>query len=59
GLVTLTHTPNPMGFLRELLGRPDNEKATMIIAVGHPAADATTPTMAKIKKPLDEILTIR
>ncbi|WP_415922475.1 nitroreductase family protein [Tateyamaria sp. SN6-1] len=59
GLVTLTHTPNPMGFLRELLGRPDNEKATMIIATGHPAADATVPKMAKIKKPLDEILTIR
>ena len=59
GLVTLTHTPNPMGFLRELLGRPDNEKATMIIAAGHPAQDATVPKMAKVKKPLDEILTIR
>ncbi|MEM6760868.1 MAG: nitroreductase family protein [Pseudomonadota bacterium] len=59
GLVTLTHTPNPMGFLRTLLDRPDNEKATMIIAVGHPSADATTPTIAKIKKPLEEILTIR
>ena len=59
GLVTLTHTPNPMGFLRELLGRPDNEKATMIIAAGHPAADATVPKMAKVKKPLTEILTIR
>lgn len=59
GLVTLTHTPNPMGFLRDLLGRPDNEKATMIIAVGHPASDATTPTMAKVKKPLSDILTVR
>lgn len=59
GLVTLTHTPNPMGFLRDLLGRPDNEKATMIIAAGHPAQDATVPKMAKIKKPLSEILTIR
>ena len=59
GLVTLTHTPNPMGFLRELLGRPDNEKATMIIAAGHPAADATVPKMAKVKKPLSESLTIR
>ena len=59
GLATLTHTPNPMGFLRELLGRPDNEKATMIIAVGHPSADATIPTMAKVKKPLDDILTVR
>ena len=59
GLATLTHTPNPMGFLRKLLGRPDNEKATMIIAVGHPSADATIPTMAKVKKPLDDILTVR
>ena len=59
GLVTLTHTPNPMGFLRDLLGRPDNEKATMIIATGHPAADATVPRMAKVKKPLSDILTIR
>ena len=59
GLVTLTHTPNPMKFLGELLERPDSEKATMIIAVGHPADDASIPAVAKIKKPLDEILTIR
>ncbi len=59
GLVTLTHTPNPMGFLRDLLGRPDSEKATMIIAVGHAAQGATVPKMAKIKKPLSDILTVR
>lgn len=59
GLATLTHTPNPMGFLRDLLGRPDNEKATMIIAVGHPAKDATIPEFAKVKKPLTEILDIK
>ena len=59
GLVTLTHTPNPMKFLGELLERPDSEKATMIIAVGHPADNASIPAVAKIKKPLDEILTIR
>lgn len=59
GLVTLTHTPNPMKFLGDLLGRPDSEKATMIIAVGHAADDATVPAVAKIKKPLDEILSIR
>ncbi|CAN0590773.1 unnamed protein product, partial [Ectocarpus sp. 12 AP-2014] len=41
GLVSLTHTPNPMKFLNGLLGRPDNEKPIMIIAVGHPADDAT------------------
>lgn len=58
GLVALTHTPNPMKFLNEMLGRPDHEKPTMIIAVGHPAADAKVPAVAKIKKPLDEILTV-
>ncbi|MEL7132792.1 MAG: nitroreductase family protein [Pseudomonadota bacterium] len=59
GLATLTHTPNPMKFLGELLERPDSEKATMIIAAGHPAQNATVPKMAKIKKPLSEILTVR
>lgn len=58
GLVSLTHTPNPMRFLNELLGRPASEKATMIIAVGHPAKDATIPEVATLKKPLEEILTI-
>ncbi|SLN31710.1 NADH dehydrogenase [Falsiruegeria litorea R37] len=58
GLCTLTHTPNPMRFLNEALDRPASEKPTMIIAVGHPAKDATVPEVAKMKKPLDEILTI-
>ncbi len=58
GLTTLTHTPNPMKFLNEMLGRPDSEKPVMIIAVGHPADDATVPAIAKIKKPLDKILTV-
>ncbi len=58
GLSTLTHTPNPMKFLCELLGRPASEKPIMIIAVGHPSADATVPRVAKIKKPLEEILTV-
>ncbi|MCB2054101.1 MAG: nitroreductase family protein [Geminicoccaceae bacterium] len=58
GLVSLTHTPNSMRFLGDLLGRPEGEKPTMIVATGHPAADATVPRAAKIKKPLDEILTI-
>ena len=59
GLVTLTHTPNPMKFLNGLLDRPTSEKPVMIIAVGHPADDATVPSAAKIKKPLDAILTVR
>ncbi|MCE8533180.1 nitroreductase family protein [Ruegeria pomeroyi] len=57
GLCALTHTPNPMRFLNDVLGRPASEKPTMIIAVGHPAADATVPEVAKIKKPLSEIAT--
>ncbi|SFT47164.1 nitroreductase family protein [Sedimentitalea nanhaiensis] len=58
GLCTLTHTPNPMKFLNEALGRPASEKPTMIIAVGHPAKDATIPSVAKQKKPLAEILSV-
>lgn len=58
GLVSLTHTPNPMRFLNELLDRPDSEKPVMILAVGHPAQDAKVPAAAKLKKPLDEILTV-
>jgi len=58
GLVALTHTPNPMKFLNKMLGRPDSEKPIMIVAVGHAAKDAKVPAVAKIKKPLDEILTV-
>lgn len=58
GLSTLTHTPNPMKFLNELLDRPEAEKPVMILAVGHPAQDATVPAVAKIKKPLEEILSV-
>ena len=58
GLVTLVHTPNPMKFLNGMLGRPDSEKPIMIIATGHAAAHAKVPAVAKIKKPLDEILTV-
>lgn len=58
GLYSLTHTPNPMGFLNKLLGRPSHEKAVMILAVGHASKDATVPGIAKMKKPLDEILTV-
>ncbi|SMX37670.1 nitroreductase family protein [Maliponia aquimaris] len=58
GLACLVHTPNPMKFLNELLGRPEAEKPTMIIATGHPSKDATVPAVAKIKKPLDEILSV-
>jgi nitroreductase len=55
GLATLTHTPSPMGFLRDLCGRPSNEKPLMIVVVGHPAPNATVPEHALRKKPLEQI----
>jgi iodotyrosine deiodinase len=55
GLATLTHTPSPMGFLRELCGRPDHEKPLMVIVVGHPEGGATVPAHALKKKPLEQI----
>lgn len=58
GLAALTHTPNPMRFLNDLLNRPKSEKPVMILAVGHAARDAEVPAVAKIKKPLEEILTV-
>ncbi|MDG6078412.1 nitroreductase family protein [Erythrobacter litoralis] len=55
GLATLTHTPSPMGFLREICGRPDTEKPLMIIVAGHAAKGATVPDHAMRKKPLERI----
>ncbi len=54
GLATLTHTPSPMKFLSEVLGRPDNERAYVVIPVGYPANDAEVPVITK--KDLDEVL---
>lgn len=54
GLATLTHTPSPMKFLAEILERPSNERAIMILTVGYPAENAEVPDISK--KPLDEIL---
>ncbi len=59
GLVSLTHTPNPMGFLNEIFDRPASNKPVMILAVGHPAKGASVPAVAKIKKPLETILTLK
>lgn len=55
GCATLTHTPSPMGFLRTICGRPQHEKALMIVVVGHPAEGATVPARALDKKPLNRI----
>jgi len=58
GLCCLEHTPNPMKFLPEMCGRPEGEKAVMILPVGHPARDATVPEVAKRKKPLDQVMSV-
>ncbi len=56
GLVTLTHTPSPMKFLGEILGRPENERAFLLLPVGYPADDATVPDLTR--KPFDEVASI-
>ncbi|MGI9078123.1 MAG: nitroreductase family protein [Gemmatimonadaceae bacterium] len=53
GLVTLTHTPSPMGFLATLLERPENEKAFLVMPVGYPAATARVPDLRR--RTLEEI----
>lgn len=55
GLVSLTHTPSPMGFLNKILGRPSQEKPFLILIVGYPAEDAVVPEISK--KTLDDIAT--
>ncbi|WP_240956148.1 nitroreductase family protein [Micromonospora sp. HNM0581] len=57
GLASLTHTPSPMGFLNDILGRPREERGYVVIPVGYPAADAVVPVIDR--KPLDEILVRR
>ena len=53
GLVTLTHTPSPMNFLAEILGRPSNEKPFLLLPVGYASDDATVPDLKR--KSLEEI----
>lgn len=55
GLVSLTHTPSPMGFLSEILGRPGNERPFLLLVVGYPAEGAIVPDIGR--KPLEEIAT--
>ena len=55
GLATLTHTPSPMSFLREILDRPPNERPFLLLVVGYPAEGALVPDIDK--KPLDAIAT--
>lgn len=56
GLATLTHTPSPMKFLQEILGRPKNEIPFVLIPVGYPADDAQVPDIKR--KPLSEIMEV-
>jgi len=55
GLVSLTHTPSPMNFLNQILGRPSNERPFLLLIVGYPAENAVVPDIRK--KPLGEIAT--
>jgi iodotyrosine deiodinase len=52
GLATLTHTPSPMKFLNEILGRPKSERPFLLLVVGYPAADAAVPDIER--KPLED-----
>ena len=55
GLATLTHTPSPMGFMNEIMERPSNERAFVLLVVGYPKAGANVPTIAK--REFEEICT--
>jgi iodotyrosine deiodinase len=55
GLATLTHTPSPMGFLNQILERPEHERPFLLLVVGYPAVGATVPNIGK--KSLGEIAT--
>lgn len=57
GLVTLTHTPSPMGFLSEILGRPANERPFLLLPVGYPAERCEVPDIGR--KALDEVIVRR
>ena len=57
GLATLTHTPSPMAFLRDVLGRPPNERAYVVIPVGYPADGAVVPDLSR--KALGDVLVRR
>lgn len=57
GLATLPHTPSPMGFLADLLDRPDNEQAFLVLPVGYPAPDTQVPDIRR--KPLSDVVVWR
>ncbi|MDX1499454.1 MAG: nitroreductase family protein [Woeseiaceae bacterium] len=55
GLATLTHTPSPMRFLNEILGRPRSERPFLLLVTGYPADGARVPDIGR--KALDEFVT--
>ena len=55
GLVSLTHTPSPMKFLNQILGRPSEERPFLLLVTGYPTADARVPDLKR--KPLGKIAT--
>lgn len=58
GLVSVTHTPSPMGFLAKVLNRPANERPFLLIPVGYPADKCDVPKKALERKPLDDVMVI-
>ena len=58
GLATLTHTPSPMAFLGDILGRPKHERPFLLIPVGHPADDCMVPAKALERRPLADVMVV-
>jgi iodotyrosine deiodinase len=56
GLASLTHTPSPMGFLNDILGRPRNERPFLLLVVGYPASTARVPDIKR--KELQEVISV-
>jgi nitroreductase len=56
GLATLTHTPSPMNFLNDILGRPQNEKPFLLLVVGYPASGCVVPDIHR--KQISDIMTV-
>jgi iodotyrosine deiodinase len=59
GLATLTHTPSPMAFLGDILGRPKHERPFLLIPVGYPAAECRVPKKALERRPLADVMVVR
>ncbi|MCA8953065.1 MAG: nitroreductase family protein [Planctomycetes bacterium] len=58
GLATLTHTPSPMAFLGEILGRGKHERPFLLIPVGYPSDDCEVPSKALERRPLEQVMTV-